>query len=50
MKQTTFKTTLCADTKGAEPLSDDEQLMMAIYAAIIEHNTEEDAIWEHYVH
>lgn len=45
MKQTAFKTILCADTKVAEPLSDDEHMMVATYAAIIEHEPEEDVIW-----
>lgn len=30
-------------------LSDDEQFMLAAYSAAVEHDPEEDAIWEKYV-
>ncbi|HCJ51650.1 MAG: hypothetical protein COZ20_05050 [Gallionellales bacterium CG_4_10_14_3_um_filter_54_96] len=37
-------------SKTANALSDDSQFMLAAYSAVIESNSEEDAIWEKYVH
>lgn len=36
-------------SKTAKGLSDDDQFMLAAYSAVIESDTEEDAIWEKYV-
>jgi len=37
-------------SKIPHELSDDSQFMLAAYAAVIESDSEEDAIWEKYVH
>jgi hypothetical protein len=36
-------------TNSAIRLSEDEQLLLANYSAVIEGNPEEDALWEKYV-
>jgi hypothetical protein len=36
-------------SKVANELSDDDQFMLSAYAAVIESDAEEDAIWEKYV-
>ncbi|OAI07114.1 hypothetical protein [Methylomonas methanica] len=36
-------------TNSAIQLSEDEQLLLANYSAVIESNPEEDALWEKYV-
>ncbi|OGS95255.1 MAG: hypothetical protein A3H31_11835 [Gallionellales bacterium RIFCSPLOWO2_02_FULL_57_47] len=35
--------------KVVEGLNDDDQFMLAAYSAVIESNSEEDAVWEKYV-
>jgi hypothetical protein len=35
--------------KAVEGLNDDDQFMLAAYSAVIESNSEEDAVWEKYV-
>lgn len=36
-------------TKAENELSDDDQFMLAAYSAVIENNSDEDAIWGKYV-
>lgn len=35
--------------KAAKELSDEDQFMLSAYSAVIENNSEEDAMWEKYV-
>ncbi len=35
--------------KDVDGLNDDDQLMLATYSAVIENDTEEDAVWEKYI-